>query len=113
MYIDDLETYLDGFDGDSPCLLKLVVDISIYVDNVVLLSKSQASLQRLLNKLFKFCTSYGESCQFRLDHNRDLRPQHNDIKPKGNLPSQGPKLRYKYLGIDFYSNDYFEPSSKM
>ena len=37
LYIDELETNLDGIDGDSPCLFHIVVAILLYVDNVVLL----------------------------------------------------------------------------
>ena len=56
-YIDELETYLDKIDGDSPCLFDTVVAILLHVDDIVMLSKSGADLQRLLNKLFEFCTS--------------------------------------------------------
>ena len=39
LYIYELETYLDEIDGDTMCLYNAVIDILIYVDNVVLLSK--------------------------------------------------------------------------
>ena len=57
LYIDELETYLDKIDGDSSCLIKIVVAILLYADEVVLLSRSNVGLQRLLNKLFEFCIS--------------------------------------------------------
>ena len=57
LYIDELETYLDEIDGDSPCLLNAVVAILLHVDDIVLLSRLGASLQRLLNKPYEFCTS--------------------------------------------------------
>ena len=47
MYVDELEKYLDEIDEDSLCLLDMVVAILLYVDNVILLSKSGASLQTL------------------------------------------------------------------
>jgi hypothetical protein len=56
LYVNELETYLDKIDGDSPCLFNTVVVILLYVDDVVLLSRSSASLQRLLNK--KLCDFY-------------------------------------------------------
>ena len=38
--IEEGETYLDKIDMDSPCLINTVVAILLYVDNVVLLSRS-------------------------------------------------------------------------
>ena len=60
MYIDGLETYVDKVDKDSPCLIFIVV--VLYANDDVLLSKSSASLQRLLIKLYDCCTSnlYGK-----------------------------------------------------
>ena len=40
VYNDELETYLDKIDGDSLCLFSIVVAIFLYVDDVVVLSKS-------------------------------------------------------------------------
>ena len=54
LYIDKLERYLEEIDTDSPCLFNMVIAILLYVDDVVMLSKSGASLQRLLNKLYAF-----------------------------------------------------------
>jgi hypothetical protein len=50
--------YLDEIDGHTPCLFHTVGAILLHVDNVVLLSKSRASLQRLLHTLCGFCTSF-------------------------------------------------------
>ena len=57
LYIDELEIYLDKIDKNSLCLFNTVVAILLYVDDLVILSKSRASLQRLLNKLYEICTS--------------------------------------------------------
>ena len=54
LYIDELETCMDETNGCSSCLY--VVAILLYIDDVVLLSKSWPSLQRVMNKLSKFCT---------------------------------------------------------
>jgi len=54
LYVDELETYLDEIDMDSPCLFDTVVDILLYADDVVLLSKSGAGLQRLLTSYMSF-----------------------------------------------------------
>ena len=54
LYIDELETYLDEISGDSLCLFNLVVAIILYVDDVVLLSRLGASLQRLLTSSMSF-----------------------------------------------------------
>jgi hypothetical protein len=45
MYIDKLKIYLNKIDMDSPCLINAVIVIILYVDNVVLLFESRASLQ--------------------------------------------------------------------
>ena len=39
LYIDELETYLDKINKDSPCLTNMVVAIFHYVDDIILLSK--------------------------------------------------------------------------
>jgi hypothetical protein len=57
LYIDEFDTYLDKINGDSLCLFKMIVAILLYADDVVMIFKSKACLQRLLNKLHKFCTS--------------------------------------------------------
>lgn len=54
MYIDEPKTYLDKIDKESPCLINTVVAIFRYVDDIVLLSRSSASLQKLLNKLYEY-----------------------------------------------------------
>ena len=41
----------------SLCLFSIVVVICLHVDVNVLLSKFGVGLQRLLNKLYEFCTS--------------------------------------------------------
>ena len=51
LYINELETYLDEINRDSPCLFNKVVAILCHVDDVVILSNSGAHLQRLMNKL--------------------------------------------------------------
>ena len=37
--LDELETYLDEVDMDSPCLFDIMVVILLYVDDVVLFSR--------------------------------------------------------------------------
>ena len=56
-YNDELETYLDETDMDPMCLFNEVVGIHLHADNVVMLSKLGASLQRLMNKLNEFSLS--------------------------------------------------------
>ena len=45
LYIDELETYFDEINEDSPWLSNIVVAILCYVDHVVLLSRLRAGLQ--------------------------------------------------------------------
>ena len=37
VYIDELETYLDKINGDSPCLFDTMVATLLYVNDVVML----------------------------------------------------------------------------
>ena len=93
-----------------------MVVILLYVDDVVLLSKSRVELQRLLSKLHEFCIFFLalKSTYLKLKivifgHNKMklnqealyLDTDQNEITHK-----------YKYLGIDFYSHGYFESSSR-
>lgn len=43
LYIDELETYLDSNNGNPPCLFNIMVATLLYVDVVVLLSRSSTS----------------------------------------------------------------------
>ena len=115
LYIDELETYLDEIDGDSLCLFYTVVAILLSADDVVMLSKSGAGLQRLLNKLYEFCTS--SSLDVNLSKTKIMIFGRNKRKLNQEAFYLGKDQieithEYKYLGIDFYSHGYFEPSSK-
>lgn len=57
LYIDELETCLDKIDGDPSCLVNTVFAILLLCDNVVLLSKSWACFQKIMNKIYELCTS--------------------------------------------------------
>ena len=115
LYIDELETYLDEIDGDSPCLLNKVTTILLYVEGVVLPSKSRVGLQRLLNKLHEFCTS--SSLEVNLSEieimifGRNKRRLNQEVfyLDKDQIESTH---EYKCLGVDFYSHGYFHPPSK-
>ena len=56
-YIDELVKHMNKIDIIFLCLLNTVVANLLYADNVVLLCKFGVGLQRLLNKLYEFCTS--------------------------------------------------------
>ena len=107
LYIDELQTYLDEFNKDSPCLFYTVVAILLYVDVVVLLSRSSTSLQRLLNKLNEFCTSSSLEVNLAktkiMIFGRNKRKLNQEIiylaKDQVEITHQ-----YKYHGIDFYSH---------
>ena len=93
----------------------IVVVILLYVDNVVLLFKSKVGLQRLLNKLYEFCTS--SSLEVNLSKTNIIIFGHNKrkINQEAIYLNKDPievTHEYKYLGIDFHSHGYFEPSSK-
>ena len=89
--------------------------IILYVDDVVLLSRWGASLQRLLNELYKFCTS--SSLEVNLAQTKIMIFGCNKSKLNHeafNLNKHPIEIthEYKSLGIDFYSHGYFKPSSK-
>ena len=115
LYIDELKTYLDKIIGDSSCLFNIAVAIVLYDDNIVLLFISRASLQRLLNKLYKFCTSF--SLEVNLSKTKIMIFGCNKIKlnQEAFYLDQDPidiTHEYKYIRIHFYSHGYFEPSNK-
>lgn len=56
-YIDEHETYLDEIDGEAPCLFNTMLAILLYADDVALLSEFGPCLQRLLSKLYEYCSS--------------------------------------------------------
>lgn len=51
LYINELKSFLADIDDDFVLLLDILVKILIYVDDIVLLSKSTLSLQRLIDRL--------------------------------------------------------------
>ena len=89
-----------------------MVAIFLFVDNVVLLSRLGACLQRLLNKLYEFCSS--SSLEVNLAKTKIMIFDHNKRKlnQKAFYLDKDQTHEYKYLGINFYSHGYFEPSSK-
>ena len=69
----------------------MVIAILLYVDDVVLLSKLGAGLQRLLNKLHEFRTF--SSLEVNLFNKTKIIifvPDKRNLKPRGILPRQGP-----------------------
>ena len=117
LYNDKSETYLDEIIIDSLCLFDTMVTIILYFDDVVLLSKSGSSLQRLPNELFEFCTlsSLDVDLSKSLTQNHDLWPQQNEMKARGFCLSKDQieiTYEFKYYGIDLHSHGHFELSSK-
>ena len=115
LYTDELETYLDKINGDSLCLFNTMVAILLYVDDVVLLSRSCICLQQLLTSYMRFCTP--SSLEVKLAKTKIMIFGRNKRKLNQEafyLDKDQIEIthEYKYLGIDFYSHGYFEPSSK-
>ena len=88
LYNDELETYLDEIDRDSPCLFNTLVAILLYVDTVVQLSKLGAGQQSILNKLYEFYTSSSFEVNLSQPKNHVIWPHQKEIKPRGILPRQ-------------------------
>ena len=90
---------------DSPCLFNTMVFILLYVDDVVLLSRTCACLQRLLNKLYEFCTTsslevnLAKTKIMKCDRNKRKLNQEALYLDKDQIEITN---EYKYLGIDFY-----------
>ena len=116
LYIDKLEACLDEIDKDYPCLFHIVVAIFIYVEDIILLSKSRASLQRLLNKLYEFCTSSSLEVNpttvkiMIFDRNQRKSNQEAFYPSKDQIKITH---EYKYLEIDdFYPHENLKLSSE-
>jgi hypothetical protein len=67
-----------------------MVAILLYVDDVIMLSKSGVSLQRILNKLHEFCIFSSLEVNLSKTKNFDLWLQQKEIKPRGTSPRQSP-----------------------
>ena len=110
-----MKNNLDEIDGDSPCLFDTVVAVLLYVDNVVLLFKPWACLQRILNKIHEFHTS--PSLEVNIFRTQIMIFGRNKMKLHQEAfyldkDQIGIAHIYTYLDIHFYSHGYFEPSSK-
>ena len=109
LYIDELETFLEKIDGESLCLYNTMSIIHLYVDDGVLLSRSEARLQRVLHKLYEFCTSF--SLEVNISKTKIMLFGHNKRKLNQEafyLSKEQIEIthEYKYLGNDFYSHGY-------
>jgi hypothetical protein len=63
----------------------------LYVDDVIMLSKSGMSLvQRILNKIHEFCIFFSLEVNLSKTKHCDLWLQQKEIKPRGTLPKQSP-----------------------
>ena len=91
------------------------INILLYGDNVILLSKPWACLQRLLNELYEHCTSFSlgvnsfKTKSMIFGHNKRKLNQEAFYLDKDRIEITH---EYKYFGIASYSHGYFEPSSK-
>ena len=115
LYCTLMNSYLNEINMDSPCLFNTMVAILLFADDVVLLSILGANLQRPLNKLYEYCTS--SSLEVNLAKTKVMIFAHNKKKLNQKafyLEKEQIEIadKYKYLRIDIYSHDYFEPSVK-
>ena len=115
LYTDEFEIYLDEINGDSMCLFNTMVTIPLYVDNVVMLSRSCICLKRLLTNYMRFCTSSRLEVKPTMTkimifgcNNRKFNQEAFYLdKDQIEITHE-----YDYLGIDFDLHNYFEPSDK-
>ena len=115
VYINKLEKDLDDIDGNSPCLFVTVVIVILYVDNIILLSKSRTKLQRLLKELHEFCTSSRLKVNLCKTKIMNFGCNKRKLNQKAfYLDNDQIEIthKHKYVGIGFYSHGYFGPSSK-
>lgn len=96
---------MDEIDGESLCLFDRAVVILFYANNVIMLFKLGACLQRLLYKLHEFCTS--SILEVNLSRTKIMIFGRN----KRNLNQETLYLdkdrieitrKYEYFGIDLY-----------
>lgn len=93
---------MDEIDIDDPSLFNTMIAFLLYVDEVVLLSKTGVSLQRLLSKLYEFCTS--SSLEVDLSKTKNMVFGHNKRKLKQEACYINPiKIthKYEYLALIF------------
>ena len=98
---------LSTINGVVITLPTCIPNSNLYDDDVVLLSRSSASLQRLLNKLYDFCTSssleviLAKTKIMIFGHNKRKLNQEAFYLDKDQIEMTH---EYKYLGIDFHSH---------
>lgn len=93
-----------------------MVAIILYADDVVILSKLGACLQRLLNKLMSFAIFLAlKSISLRLNSWYLAAKKLNLNQEAFYLDNNPIAITHEcnYFGIDSYSHGYFEPSSEI
>ncbi|MCU7800906.1 MAG: reverse transcriptase family protein [gamma proteobacterium symbiont of Lucinoma myriamae] len=105
LYVSDLQKFL-GTDNDTPVLETTSVNCLMYADDLVLISRSEVGLQRLVDRLSEYC------CQWKMEVNTDktkvIKFSGNGHRCKTTFFYKGNPienvLKYKYLGIEFCSS---------
>jgi hypothetical protein len=110
LFLDGLEGQLKEVPGaDAPSLAGLVVPLLLYADDLVLISTSQSGLQRLIDRLERFCEDRGLTVN--IEKTKTLvfgarKCLKVPITFKGNPVEQVES--FKYLGLVFHQNCSFK-----
>lgn len=113
IFINDLESLLD--DSSDPVSLKdLKLHCLMYADDIVLLSESASGLQKALNGLDNFCSSWGMTINVKktkvLIFNKAGRID-KSIFMMGKHQLENVR-KYKYLGIIFQASGVFAEAKR-
>lgn len=105
LYISDLQRFL-GLDNDAPVLDTTSVNCLMYADDIVLISRSEIGLQRLIDRLSDYCTRW--KMEVNTDKTKVIKFSGNGHRCKTNFLYRDKLienvLKYKYLGLEFSSS---------
>jgi hypothetical protein len=99
LYLDALEGRLDGKECDAPTLTDVHIWLLLFVNDLVLTSKSEVGLQQQLDTFQQFCTERG----FIVNVEKTKAMVFNSVDPCQEFVFKGDIIKkvqtFKYLGI--------------
>ena len=114
IYVNDLFSRLLNANSDPLSLNQIPVSALMYADDLVILSTSQADLQKCLDELYKHCIEW--KLDVNIDKTKCMQPMktsklHNQQFRFGDRTNKNVK-EFPYLGITFNGSTSFQPALK-
>jgi Reverse transcriptase (RNA-dependent DNA polymerase) len=103
IFIDKLHTILEDYGGAGTQLGRLILQLLIFADDVVLLAHDQEALQKHLDALEMFCQGTGMTVNLKKTKCLGIGTRQNLLLCFQGKPVEFVKT-YKYLGVEFSQN---------